>query len=656
MPPSDPSAKSSAASDLKNAVDAALNAVKADSQSRASHASADAAIVAHETRTELEARSKRFTVYKVVVSGPQHRWVIYRRYNDFYELHASLVKLFPKENLPLPAKRLLGNNFDPSFIEQRREGLHSYIQRVLTRPHLLHSQPVRDFLSDGSSVFDPSASPSAGGGIAIPPGGHASTLASPAASISSHPQHQHLVNAASGDQLSRSHASTDSSSTLYSSSPSGGPAGSSSSATLAGPHGPGAGSGSRLAGRPKKAALNDFELLRVIGRGSFGKVVLVRHKTTTRIYALKVISKKAIRQRDEAKHIMAERNVLVQNVKHPFLVGLRYSFQTPEKLYLALDYVNGGELFFHLQRERCFEESRARFYAAEIVSALEYLHSVDIIYRDLKPENILLDAEGHIALTDFGLAKEGVESGRTTSTFCGTPEYLAPEVLRKQDYGKAVDWWCLGVVLFEMIVGLPPFYSRDCNEMYDRILHDKLRFPQKVSSSARSLISLLLIRDPTQRLGGCENGALAVQGHEFFKDIDWALLFNRGYQPPFNPQVDGPLDLRNFDPQFLDEPIPESLRRESALAEAASVAAATAASRGGGGSPLDGGYSTSGADAASTLEEGRIVVDVEIDDAFAGFSYAGDEDSFLSGALADDAFESGYSYFNRGGAAGGPVF
>ncbi|VDD96915.1 unnamed protein product [Enterobius vermicularis] len=187
------------------------------------------------------------------------------------------------------------------------------------------------------------------------------------------------------------------------------------------------------------------------------KVYLVRHPADKKVYAMKVMGKEHIRRRNEVKHIMAERNVLIRNIEHPFLVSLHYSFQTKDKLYFVLDYLNGGELFFHLQKDRHFSESRSKFYAAEIACALGYLHDNNIIYRDLKPENLLLDRSGYVILTDFGLCKEGMKSNDTTETFCGTPEYLAPEILLKRPYDRTVDWWCLGSVLFEMLVGLVSF-------------------------------------------------------------------------------------------------------------------------------------------------------------------------------------------------------
>ncbi|KAG2460779.1 SGK1 kinase, partial [Polypterus senegalus] len=280
--------------------------------------------------------------------------------------------------------------------------------------------------------------------------------------------------------------------------------------------------------RPVKPS--DFDYLKIIGKGSFGK----------------------------QKHIMAERSVLLKNLKHPFLVGLHYSFQTAEKLYFVLDYVNGGELFYHLQRERVFLEPRARFYAAEIASALGYLHSLHIVYRDLKPENILLDSRGHIVLTDFGLCKEGVDPNGTTSTFCGTPEYLAPEVLQKQAYDRTVDWWCLGSVLYEMLYGLPPFYSRNTAEMYNNILHKPLVLKPNVSNAGRSLLEGLLQKDRKLRLGA-KDDFQELKFHAFFSPIHWDDLMAKKITPPFVPAVMGPTDLRHFDPEFTQQPVPSSL-------------------------------------------------------------------------------------------------
>uniref|UniRef100_A0A3B4BHX7 Serine/threonine-protein kinase Sgk1 n=1 Tax=Periophthalmus magnuspinnatus TaxID=409849 RepID=A0A3B4BHX7_9GOBI len=280
----------------------------------------------------------------------------------------------------------------------------------------------------------------------------------------------------------------------------------------------------------------DFDYLKIIGKGSFGKVLLARHKESTKYYAVKVLQKKIILKKKEQKHIMAERSVLMKNIKHPFLVGLHYSFQTTDKLYFVLDYVNGGELFYHLQRERIFLEPRARFYAAEIASALGYLHSLHIVYRDLKPENILLDSQGHIVLTDFGLCKEGLEPNGTTSTFCGTPEYLAPEVLQKQAYDRTVDWWCLGSVLYEMLYGLPPFYSRNTAEMYNNILHKTPVLKPNVSNAGRDLLEGLLQKDRSKRLG-YKDDFLELKYHSFFSPINWDDLMAKKITPPFLPSV-----------------------------------------------------------------------------------------------------------------------
>ncbi|KAJ2321942.1 Serine/threonine-protein kinase, partial [Coemansia sp. RSA 2702] len=238
-------------------------------------------------------------------------------------------------------------------------------------------------------------------------------------------------------------------------------------------------------------SIEQFDLLKVIGKGSFGKVMQVRKRDTDRIYAMKILSKSKIVMRSEVAHTLAERNVLAK-INHPFIVPLKFSFQTPEKLYLVLAFINGGELFHHLQREGRFDQHRSRFYAAELLSALDCLHSYNVIYRDLKPENILLDYSGHIALCDFGLCKLNMGDNETTNTFCGTPEYLAPELLQGRGYTKTVDWWTFGVLLYEMMTGLPPFYDENVNEMYRRILEDDLIFPENMGNRAKSLLRGLL--------------------------------------------------------------------------------------------------------------------------------------------------------------------
>ncbi|CAE7924482.1 pkgB, partial [Symbiodinium sp. KB8] len=225
----------------------------------------------------------------------------------------------------------------------------------------------------------------------------------------------------------------------------------------------------------QKACLDDFELLKTVGKGSFGKVVQVRKKDDGKIYAMKILKKEMILKRKQYEHTLSERRVL-ENIDHPFIVSLRFAFQSEHKLYMVFDFFNGGELYHYLSEGGRFAEERARFYAAELTSALGYLHARGIIYRDLKPENLILDHQGHIRIADFGLSKEGVE-GESVTSICGTPEYLAPEILRRKPYGVGVDWWALGTLLYEMIAGLPPFYDRNRQTMYRKILEAPLTPP-----------------------------------------------------------------------------------------------------------------------------------------------------------------------------------
>ncbi|CAN6628283.1 serine/threonine-protein kinase Ypk1p [Trichomonascus vanleenenianus] len=300
----------------------------------------------------------------------------------------------------------------------------------------------------------------------------------------------------------------------------------------------------------KHLTIEDFDLLKVVGKGSFGKVMQVRKIDTQQIYALKTIRKAHIVSRSEVNHTLAERTVLAQ-IDNPFIVPLKFSFQSPEKLYLVLAFVNGGELFHHLQSEGRFDLNRSRFYTAELLCALECLHEYNVIYRDLKPENILLDYTGHIALCDFGLCKLNMAGQEKTNTFCGTPEYLAPELLLCKGYTKVVDWWTLGVLFYEMLTGLPPFYDQDTNEMYRKILQEPLRFPEDMDREARSLLTGLLNRDPEKRLG--INGAADIKAHPFFAQIDWKRLMAKKYAAPFKPAVESATDTSNFDQEFTSE-------------------------------------------------------------------------------------------------------
>jgi len=309
---------------------------------------------------------------------------------------------------------------------------------------------------------------------------------------------------------------------------------------------------------PVKVTAEDFQLLKVIGKGSFGKVMQVKKKDTGKIYAMKVLQKEAIINRNQVIHTRSEKSIL-QQVQHPFIVGLHYAFQTKDKLYMILDYVNGGELFFHLKHEGKFSESRVKFYTAEISLALSHLHDLGIVYRDLKPENILLDCDGHIVITDFGLSKQmmvppsGDTSEATTHTFCGTPEYLAPEVLRGQGHGTPVDWWSLGTLVYEMLTGLPPFYSANTNVMYQKILSSELRFPPDMSGDCRSFLSGLLERDPSKRMDGED-----VMKHPWLSSIDWDKLLKKQIPAPWKPPVSSEADTTQIDRAFLAEPVKDT--------------------------------------------------------------------------------------------------
>uniref|UniRef100_A0A6I8S6V4 Ribosomal protein S6 kinase n=1 Tax=Xenopus tropicalis TaxID=8364 RepID=A0A6I8S6V4_XENTR len=301
----------------------------------------------------------------------------------------------------------------------------------------------------------------------------------------------------------------------------------------------------------EKADQSHFVLLKVLGQGSFGKVFLVRKITppdANQLYAMKVLKKATLKVRDRVRTKM-ERDILA-DVHHPFVVRLHYAFQTEGKLYLILDFLRGGDLFTRLSKEVMFTEEDVKFYLAELALGLDHLHSLGIIYRDLKPENILLDEEGHIKLTDFGLSKEAIDHEKKAYSFCGTVEYMAPEVVNRQGHSHSADWWSYGVLMFEMLTGSLPFQGKDRKETMTLILKAKLGMPQFLSNEAQGLLRSLFKRNPTNRLGSGVEGAEEIKRHPFFSTIDWNKLYRRDMSPPFKPAVTQPDDTYYFDTEF----------------------------------------------------------------------------------------------------------
>jgi protein kinase A len=297
-------------------------------------------------------------------------------------------------------------------------------------------------------------------------------------------------------------------------------------------------------GKILKVNLNDFELLQTVGIGSFGRVRLCRHKKNSRVYVMKILKKAEIVKQKQVDHVYSEYNIL-SILNHPFIVELKgVNVQHPQYLYLILEYVPGGELFTLLRNNTNFPVEQAKFYTAHIITIFEYLHSKNIIYRDLKPENILINKNGYLKLTDFGFAK--VINNNKTYTLCGTPEYLAPEIILNKGHGKPVDWWTMGILLYEMLVGIDPFSDDDPMMIYQKIIKGKIRFPNTINKDAKSLIKHLLTADTTKRYGCLKNGVKDIVNHRLFNNFDWRAFVFLKMIPPYIPDVKGPSDTSCF--------------------------------------------------------------------------------------------------------------
>ncbi|XP_036874712.2 serine/threonine-protein kinase N1 isoform X2 [Manis javanica] len=320
--------------------------------------------------------------------------------------------------------------------------------------------------------------------------------------------------------------------------------------------------------------LEDFKFLAVLGRGHFGKVLLSEFRPSGELFAIKALKKGDIVARDEVESLMCEKRILaaVTNAGHPFLVNLFGCFQTPDHVCFVMEYSAGGDLMLHIHSD-VFSEPRAVFYSACVVLGLQFLHEQKIVYRDLKLDNLLLDTEGYVKIADFGLCKEGMGYGDRTSTFCGTPEFLAPEVLTDTSYTRAVDWWGLGVLLYEMLVGESPFPGDDEEEVFDSIVNDEVRYPRFLSAEAIGIMRRLLRRNPERRLGSTERDAEDVKKQPFFRTLIWDALLARRLPPPFVPTLSGRTDVSNFDEEFTGEAPTLSPPRDARLLTATEQAA-----------------------------------------------------------------------------------
>uniref|UniRef100_A0A8K9WRC9 Protein kinase C n=1 Tax=Oncorhynchus mykiss TaxID=8022 RepID=A0A8K9WRC9_ONCMY len=298
-----------------------------------------------------------------------------------------------------------------------------------------------------------------------------------------------------------------------------------------------------------RLTIDSFVFHKVLGKGSFGKVLLAELRGRGQYFAVKALKKDVVLMDDDVECTMVEKRVLALAWDNPFLTHLYSTFQTREHLFFVMEYLNGGDLMFHIQDKGRFDLYRASFYSAEIIIGLQFLHSKGIIYRDLKLDNVMLDRDGHIKIADFGMCKENVFGENRATTFCGTPDYIAPEILLGQKYTFSVDWWSFGVLVYEMLIGQSPFQGDDEDELFESIRMDVPHYPRWITKEAKDLLEKLFERDPSRRLGVVDN----IRGHSFFKNLNWPALEKREVDPPFKPKVKGPNDCNNFDREFLSE-------------------------------------------------------------------------------------------------------
>ncbi|XP_040263021.1 protein kinase C delta type isoform X3 [Bufo bufo] len=305
----------------------------------------------------------------------------------------------------------------------------------------------------------------------------------------------------------------------------------------------------RVSSLRNRINVNKFHFHKVLGKGSFGKVLLAELKGTNEYFAIKALKKDVVLIDDDVECTMVEKRVLALAWENPFLTHIYCSFQSKEHLFFVMEFLNGGDLMFHIQDKGRFDLFRSTFYGAEIICGLQFLHSKGIIYRDLKLDNIMLDKDGHIKIADFGMCKENVFGENKASTFCGTPDYIAPEILQGQKYTFSVDWWSFGVLLYEMLIGQSPFHGDDEDELFESIRVDTPHFPRWITKESKDILEKLFVREPTKRLGVIGN----IKLHPFFKTINWTALEKKEVDPPFKPKVKSPSDHSNFDREFLGE-------------------------------------------------------------------------------------------------------